>query len=204
MKLDLPKEWFEHNLPYDSEESNMQKIRYIEGDMFGVVKGDIHPSPIIIAHCCNDRGAWGAGFVLPLGKNFPIARESYFNWFNGLTGETEKFGLGQTQFVNVDDKIFVANMVAQTLGGSRPLYYNHLSRCLDAVANFAIERNDAREYKTRLVCPMFGSNLAGGDWNIIEKLIEDAWLKRDLPVDIYYLSGTLPSNWTLPKEYSES
>jgi len=177
-------------------------IKYVEGDMFGPLKADTEPGAIILPHVCNDRGAWGAGFVVPLGKNFPSARQSYLAWEDNKLRQDSKypyFGLGETQFVNIDDKIFVANMVAQTLGGVRPLFYNHLSRCMDAVAKFVKERSEAREHPARIIAPMFGSALAGGNWNIIENLICDSWLRQNIPVTIYYLPGTLPDNWELPK-----
>jgi hypothetical protein len=177
-------------------------IKYIEGDMFGPILADTDHGPIILPHVCNDRGAWGAGFVVPLGRNFPQARQSYLAWEDNKLRQDLKFpvfGLGETQFVNIDDKIFVANMVAQTLGGVRPLFYNHLARCMDAVANFVKERNDAREHAARIVCPAFGSGLAGGNWLFIEQLIHDSWIKQGIQVTVYYLAGTLPDVESRPK-----
>ena len=162
-------------------------IQYKAGDLFTAIDNDNDPGAIVIAHCCNDQGKFGAGFVVPLAKRFPIVKERYLTW-----RQQENFRLGNTQFVNIDDKIFCANMIAQTLGGSRPLYYNHLARCMDQVGDFIIERNCAREHQTRLICPAFGSKLAGGNWSIIEQLIQDCWLRRGFPVTIYYLPGTLP------------
>jgi len=165
-------------------------VKYVEGDLFAVVDNNVEKS-FIVPHCCNDKGAFGAGFVVPLGRRFPKCKQDYLDWHN-----TKLCQLGQTQIVEVcnDPLIFVANMVAQTLGGSRPLFYNHLSRCMDEVAKFVLTQD-----KLQIIAPMFGSNLAGGDWNIIEKLIEDCWLRKNISVTICYLSGTLPDNWELPK-----
>jgi hypothetical protein len=52
----------------------------------------------------------------------------------------------------------------------------------------------------QIICPMFGSGLAGGDWNFVEKLIEDCWLRRDIPVTVCYLPQFLPSNWSPPAD----
>lgn len=183
-------------------------VKYVEGDMFGPLSTDSFKGATILPHVCNDKGGFGAGFVVPLSRAYPKVRHSYLGWEdnrNHIHGPDDNppFRLGETQFVNVNDTLFVANMVAQTLGGVRPLFYNHLARCMDAVANFVIERNDAREYQSRIVAPMFGSNLAGGDWNIIEKLIEDCWIRRGITdITIYYMPGTLPSNWSLPVDYA--
>lgn len=172
-------------------------IKYVEGDMFGPIKADSSPGPIIIPHVCNNRGAWGAGFVVPLGRNFPKSRHSYLAWEdnrNKIHGEDNNppFALGETQFVNIDDRVFVANMIAQIMGGARPLFYNHLARCMDSVAKFVKERNDAREHPAQIICPAFGSGLAGGNWAFIEQLIHDCWIRLGIPVSVYYLPGTLP------------
>lgn len=172
----------------------MNKIKYIEGDLFADLKTDESLGPIVVPHCCNNRGGYGAGFVVPLSKNYPATREQYYEWFDKkekTKWTTGIFALGETQFVNIDDRIIVANMIAQTLAGNRPLYYNHLSRCLDSVANHVVERTNSREYPCKIMAPAFGSGLAGGEWNIISKLIEDSWLKRNIDVTIYYLPGTL-------------
>jgi len=106
-------------------------IKYVEADLFEHIK--TVDSDIVIPHVCNNLGKMGAGFVIPLEQNFPEAKECYLGWFEGKLAEssdshhqTDAFGLGETQFVRVVDNpkvIVVANMVAQTLGGKRPLYY---------------------------------------------------------------------------------
>jgi hypothetical protein len=182
---------------------------YIEGDLFD----DAFETPTIIAHVCNDQGRWGSGFVVPLEKRFPDSAACYRAWHRGeLTDEQkgkliysadEPFRRGATQFVIVDDEttsasVLVANMVAQTLGGKRPLYYNDLSRCMDQVAG-VINQVDPLTDPHRIVCPMFGSGLAGGDWNIVERLIEDCWERRGIEVVVYYFERFLPDNFTPPK-----
>ena len=68
---------------------------------------------------------------------------------------------------------------------------------MDAVAEFAIDEN------ARIVCPMFGSGLAGGNWLFIEKLIEDCWLDRLIEVTVHYLPNTIPVGWTPPAKETE-
>jgi hypothetical protein len=147
----------------------------------------------------NDCRAWGSGFVVPLGRKFPEAREKYLGWcdtkgYDMPYSNYPRLGLGNTQFVEVvKDKITVANMMAQTLGGTRPLYYNYLSKCMDEVAVFASKKN------ARIIAPMFGSGLAGGNWEFVEALLEDCWLDNDIPVDIYYILGKTPIGWIPPE-----
>lgn len=188
-------------------------LRYIEGDLF---EHEYDPArTTIIAHVCNDQGVMGSGFVVPLAKTFPWAKEAYVNWFKDnpiqlgceLLGEVGPPGRGQTQMVTVQsnerpysrktlslcygpvdytNRIVVANMVAQDLGGNRPLYYNDLVKCMEQVAH-----SDEIACGGEIICPMFGSALAGGDWRFIVELITDCWLMRGIQVTVYYLERFL-------------
>lgn len=190
----------------------MSRINYIEGDLFAAIND--HKSTVIIPHVCNNQGAWGAGFVLPLAKAYPNTRDYYLKWFktrrsdiapveitkeygmDDCTTHTGTFAIGQVQLIMVRPDVAVANMVAQTLGGKRPLSYKYLGRCMERVSSFC----KGMEFigKTpRIVCPMFGSGLAGGNWNFIEQLIEDHWGFMD--IDVHYLPQFIPDNWTLPE-----
>jgi hypothetical protein len=180
--------------------------RYIHGDLF---EHEYDPArTTVIAHVCNDQGVMGSGFVVPLAKHFPWAKEAYVNWFkdNPLQADVELLGWhwndevgspgrGQTQMVTVkndessswhEDRIVVANMVAQDLGSERPLYYNDLVKCMEQVAH-----SDEIQCGGEIICPMFGSALAGGDWRFIEELITDCWLVRGIQVTVYYLERFL-------------
>lgn len=161
--------------------------KYFEGDLFSEIIGT--PDKTLIAHVCNDKGGFGKGFVSSLTKAFPRAKESYLEWF-----KEKDFGLGKTKFVDLGNNIQVAHMVAQTLGGDRPLYYNHLVKCMEEVASVVLSEN------LKIVAPLFGSNLAGGNVNFIDELIEDCWAKKGIDVSIYYLENFIPKNWDLFNE----
>ena len=176
----------------------MATLKYVEGDLFEYV--DKCDTPIIIPHVCNNQGVWGAGFVVPLGKKYPLAKTIYLR--NHLLGQLD---LGSVDFIEVSDNIMVANMIAQTLGGSRPLYYNDLAYCMDTIIGTKDDEfdKDTKGRFQKIVCPMFGSGLAGGDWNFIEKLIEDCWIREGWDVTVCYFKSSLPKNWTLPIVYQQ-
>ena len=162
-------------------------ISNIKGDLLYNVKNV--KGNVIIPHVCNNIGAWGAGFVVPLGKKYPLAKEEYKRWFNE---DQYNFFLGNTQFVQVDNNVFVANMVAQdgiTSGSTgdrsrvvdRPLRYDALFQCMIQVADFA----ESIDPQAVIHCPKFGSGLAGGYWGFIIQMIEDIWDKRGLDTVVY-------------------
>lgn len=164
-------------------------IKYVEGDLFEHVPAKLETDkPVFICHVCNDKGGWGSGFVVPLGKIYPVAKESYL--------ATGVYTQGCVQPILVDTisniDIYVMNMIAQTLGGVRPLNYYSLAACMEKVGDLA------KNCKASIHAPMFGAGLAGGNWNFIIKLIEDCWLSKDIPVTIYYLPQYLPNNWVPP------
>ena len=192
------------------------KIKYVEGDLFDPILAYKKSGTILVPHVVNCKGAFGAGFVVPLARTFPVVRERYIEWadskgYDIAHSKNPHFGLGQTQFVLAQEGtsvtahtvvvqdgislsakqetipfIYVCNMCAQTLGGPRPLFYNHLVACMEQVAEFSLKHESPR-----IVCPLFGSDLAGGSLEVILPLIQDIWTRKNIPVTIHYLKGKL-------------
>lgn len=130
----------------------------------------------VVPHIVNILGAAASGVVIPIFNKVPEGRTEYEDLCQRYMGDSESL-LGITQFIDgVNGNI--ANMFAQTLGGQRPLFYNHLSTCMDDVAKYCIEMD-----KT-IVAPKFGTMRANGRWDIILELIEDCWIRKDIDVTI--------------------
>lgn len=140
----------------------MSKIKYVKGDATRPI-GDGNK---IIVHVCNDIGGWGAGFVLALSRRWDAPEKAY----RSLSKEDLK--LGNVQLVRVEEDIVVANMIGQHLcwaeNGKPPIRYNAIAKALKEVNEHAVANN------ATIHCPRFGAGLAGGDWNMIEKIIRDA------------------------------
>lgn len=147
----------------------------------------------VLVHICNDEGRWGAGFVVALGKKFPLAEQFYRDTAK-IQGN--KLVLGTTQFVPVrdieGDKLVVANMIAQrSIGfltdgsakGCPPIRYSALLDCVEQV--FA----HAALLGASVHGPRFGAGLAGGDWRIVELILEATSKKHHVPVTIYDLEA---------------
>ena len=132
---------------------------------------------IVIAHICNDIGAWGKGFVLALSKRWKYPEKQYKQWYK----EGGNFALGEVQFVSVEEKIWVANLIGQhniyrDENGDPPIRYEAVKRGLQIITDFAYEIN------AKVQMPRIGCGLAGGSWDRIEKLIRQTLLRKNIEV----------------------
>ena len=120
----------------------------------------------IIAHVCNDVGAWGNGFVLAISKRWIRPRTEYLHW-----GYQHSLKLGTVQLVKVERAIWVANLIAQRdtvpLDGLPPIRYDALTECLKHLGFHA------RRLHATLHMPRIGCGVAGGQWEQVKLLIAD-------------------------------
>lgn len=120
----------------------------------------------IIAHVCNDVGAWGAGFVMSLSRRWSAPERKYRAW----RADGEGFALGRVEFVRVVDDTWVCNMIAQHgIGGSAPpIRYDALLKCLAQVAR------EAKRQRAFVHMPRIGCGLAGGNWDEVGPIVDRA------------------------------
>lgn len=144
-------------------------ITYLKGD----ATDPIGENKKCIIHITNDAGAWGAGFVMALSKRWSEPEAKY---------RSKKPILGEVDFVCVElSDIIVANMCAQVLKYSYepfeiPLKYDYLMMCLCKVRR-AISLSPLK-YDIHL--PKIGSGLAGGNWKIIECMINEVFYEQNV------------------------
>ena len=151
----------------------LNKINYVKGD----ATAPIGEGNKIIAHICNDKGGWGAGFVMALSKKWKEPETLY---------RLKKFyRLGTVDYIDVDSqkKIFVANMIAQhntgrDENGDIPLRYSALVDCLRDLDEMA------EHLKASIHMPKIGAGLSKGDWNTIQQIIREC---TTVPVYVYEL-----------------
>jgi O-acetyl-ADP-ribose deacetylase (regulator of RNase III) len=157
-------------------------INYIKGDAT-LPQGDGRK---IIAHVCNNVGAWGAGFVLAISARDKVPESAYRLWSKGAEPYSkEDFILGQIQLISFDivhqPLTWVCNMIAQddTGWGSSgpPIRYGALASCLAKL------NTQAKFGVASVHMPRIGCGLAGGDWNMVSALI-NRYL-TDVPVTVY-------------------
>lgn len=157
----------------------MNAIRYVTGD----ATAPPGPGPRIIAHVCNDIGAWGRGFVMALSKRGPEPEAAYRTWYRDRA--TNDFALGAVQLVPVHENLWVANMIGQhgirRAGGQPPVRYEAIDEALGRLAEHAVQLGAS------VHMPRIGCGLAGGRWADIEPLLEKRLCVRAVDVAVYDL-----------------
>lgn len=156
------------------EQSN--EILYIKGD----ATEPVGEGNKIITHINNDIGGWGKGFVKAISRRWKKPENEYRKWYRSK----QKFKLGEVQFVQVEDDLWVANMIAQRdikrgKSGVPPIREEALSECLEKVKYFAVANNCS------VHMPRIGCGLAGGKWKNIAPRIEAELVAHDIAVTVY-------------------
>ena len=166
-------------------------VNYVKGD---ATKPLVDPNPKamrFLVHCCNDIGAWGAGFVLALSRAWPETERAYKLWFEGLDTAYRVTGpaqLGEVQFVQVANNIIVCNLIGQRscgyTGSIPPVRYDAIRMGM-AKIRLAMYGMEKIGFNCTFHSPRFGSDLAGGDWNVIESIIVDIMGRTRIPSTVY-------------------
>jgi len=128
-------------------------------------KGDILDSEEkVIAHGVNCSGGFGSGMAKAVAERYPSVRESYLYKFN-----TRGWELGEVQLLGVGDGSgrFIANCATQQRYG-RPEDGPFVS--YPAIRQ--VIRNLVQSNPTGFAMPKIGAGLAGGNWEIIEAIIQ--------------------------------
>ena len=156
--------------------SDSIRIMYKQGD---VTK--MRPkTSFILMHCCNNKGYYNAGVARAIRNKWLGAYESYLS-YKHIIG----LFLGSVDFWhNKEESMWVANCIGQDgCGPGDRCYvkYECLRNC------FVLVRKKALKEKVPVVAPMLGSGLAGGDWKIIKKMIQEELCDHGVSVYIYQL-----------------
>lgn len=141
------------------------RIHYVLGDATHPIK-----RPAVIIHSCNDRGAWGSGFVVALSRRWPGPEASY------RAGSKD---LGTITHAKVEDDIWVFNMVVQAgLGEDARVNALALEDCLARIGDTI----DAWPYgdKPTIHCPRIGADRGNTDWRYTEEALVLGLQRHDI------------------------
>ncbi|BDS10272.1 macro domain-containing protein [Aureispira anguillae] len=153
------------------------KITYLRGDATVPQAEGIK----IIAHICNDIGGWGKGFVLAISKKWKAPEQAYRKWHQER--KDNDFDLGAIQLVQVEEALYIANMIGQegikkSIKGV-PIRYEAVDQCLEKLAM------EAQKLNASVHMPRIGCGLAGGKWESIEPIIKNRLLAQGITVVVY-------------------
>jgi O-acetyl-ADP-ribose deacetylase (regulator of RNase III) len=142
--------------------------------MVKVVKGDLFQADIdIIAHGCNCKNGFGSGVAGIVAKEHPRAKEEYHaKFFN------EGWHLGDVQFVFSGYQT-IANCATQNEyypRNKRNADYDAIKVCMERVKLYA----QTGDFSIGI--PKIGCGLAGGDWNVVLKILEEVFTDYDVTV----------------------
>lgn len=135
------------------------KIIYKQGNL-------LECSEPAIVHGCNAQGVMGSGVALAVKEKYPEAYKAYL-----ATKKYDGMKLGGVSYWH-DNGFYVFNAITQQFYG-RNKHVTYVS--YDAIAEvFNMLNMFCKENViTSIAMPKIGAGLANGDWNIIEKIIEE-------------------------------
>lgn len=142
------------------------KITYVQGDLLAAGEK-------LIVHGCNARGAYASGFAGAVRTKYPWAYQEYMR-----VHQEHKLVLGTINWAQRDG-MTIGNAITQAdYGRDGKQYVSYeairlIMTAINASAQEGIPYGDFRHGFDRIAMPMIGAKLGGGDWNVIEKIIEE-------------------------------
>lgn len=141
-------------------------IKYIKGNLFA-------SNPKLIVHGCNAQNIMGSGFALQIKQRYPDCFISYKNSILKL-GENHIW-------TSQDNSVTIINAITQNLFGStgaKFVKYDAVDQCMQHLSvDFT--------HVELISMPKIGAGLGGGDWNVIEAIINHRL--KDHMVHVYEL-----------------
>lgn len=161
---------------FDQSREDRTPIKLVHGN----VTDPIGDGPKIVCQLVNDRATkWGGGVARKSARKFPEAEIDFSEQLHKLP---QKERLGNVIFSDADEDITIASLIAQEGFGASlfpRIRYSALEEGLEKVTKVA------NRIGASIHMPRIGTGAAGGNWNTIEELIDDAMVRSGLSVTIY-------------------
>lgn len=143
-------------------------IEYVTGDL---LKSDCD----VIAHGVNCSGGFASGVAGQIAKVFPLAKDRYQRKYHD-----DGWFLGDVQFNTMPwSGVIIANCATQRdYGRDGKVYVDY-----DAIANVMrklLTYSVTNDFS--IAIPKIGAGLAGGDWEVIEQIINSVFDAREIYV----------------------
>lgn len=149
-------------------------MKYTEGDLLRMARAGRFQ---VIAHGCNCFTQMGAGIAKQIREQCP---EAYMADRMTIPGDRSKLGTMTFAAIEPTDarnsEFYVANLYTQ-------YDYSREKVCADYKAiRSCMKKLKSRFHDMSIGLPLIGAGLAGGDWKIIEKIIEEELGDEDVTI----------------------
>jgi O-acetyl-ADP-ribose deacetylase (regulator of RNase III) len=165
-------------------------LKFVMGDVTEPQLSAPNEVPII-PHCCNNLGVMGAGVALALKNKWPMI-EVYYKRGSMSLGSVSSWMEFTDEFEppKRTPVVGVFNMVGQdgvvSPDNTKPVRYSALADAMNDILNKVDSLSLSFPQKKFVFhCPKFGSDLAGGNWDLILELIEEIWINNGFDVVVY-------------------
>jgi O-acetyl-ADP-ribose deacetylase (regulator of RNase III) len=157
-------------------------VEYIEGDLLASDEG-------VIVHGCNVKGGFDTGFAGVVRKRHPLAMQAYMD-------HHKKGGLILGSVIWAFDGRLIGNALTQPTYGrtGQHVSYDAVRACMKAVrvaSRYGVPGTPYANGFERVSMPLIGSQRGGGDWDVIERIVEEEL--KGLRTVVYVLPGAKPS-----------
>jgi O-acetyl-ADP-ribose deacetylase (regulator of RNase III) len=148
-------------------------IKYVNGDLIKLAKDGYFD---LIAHGCNCFNTMNSGIAKQIREEWP---QVYLRDAETIKGDKNKLGTYTGHFVYRPQNLtafWVLNLYTQYTYGTNKVQvdYNAIRNCMVRIRqNFLCYR---------VGFPKIGCGLAGGDWSIIEKIMEEELFDMDVTI----------------------
>lgn len=125
-----------------------------------------------IVHGCNAQGVMASGFAKAVREKYPKSYKDYKEAY-------DRYGLhvGETVLSLQDDETTIVNAITQKFYGRNPdiqyVSYDAIWMAFSMFEDHFMHYNFDKTHKIRIHYPKIGAGLGGGDWNIIESIIDE-------------------------------
>jgi O-acetyl-ADP-ribose deacetylase (regulator of RNase III) len=143
--------------------------------MLTLVNGNLFDTKLpYIMHGCNDQGVMGSGVALIIRNKFPTAYYAYLQ-----RHATQRWKPGEYQIVSCGSHKIINAITQHRYGRDGAKYASY-----DAIDSIMKALNKELNGSS-IAMPKIGSTLGGGDWEIIQRIIERN--SSNLNIVVYYL-----------------
>ena len=147
------------------------KVTYDYGDITDISEG-------IVVHGVNCQGVMGSGVAKALCDKYPLIYDSY-KLFVGNYSRKQQDLLGKINPVEINPNLIIINAFTQLYYGrdsKRYVSYDAITDVFERVGEFYVTAKQLPIY-----FPTIGAGLGGGNWLVIEAIIQSALTAWDVP-----------------------